>query len=79
MISCSQNTYFFLTHNAKLGMKNEKTNINQHVNECLVSNAILGKNFNQMRFSWLLLLGFSPRVIDIDQFTKSSNAQKCIF
>jgi hypothetical protein len=24
-------------------MKNEKTNINQHVNECLVSNAILGK------------------------------------
>jgi len=60
-------------------MKNEKTNIYQHVNECLVSNAILGKNFNQMPFSWLLLLGFDPRVIDIDQFTKFSNAKSVFF
>jgi hypothetical protein len=58
-------------------MKNEKANINQHVNECLVSNAILGKNFNQMKR--LLLLGFDPRVIDIHQFTKSSNPKSVFF
>jgi hypothetical protein len=39
----------------------------------------LEKNFNQMRPSWLLLLGFDPRVIDIDQFTKSSNAKSVFF
>jgi hypothetical protein len=60
-------------------MKNEKTNINQYLNECLVSNAILGKNFNQMWPSWLLLLGFDHRVIDIHQFTKSSNAKSVFF
>lgn len=60
-------------------MKNEKTNINQHMNECLVSNAILWKNFNQMQPSSLLLLGFDPRVIVIHQFTKSSTSKSVFF